>query len=224
MTTPHHCKPAGGIAAVGPRHRGMLLMRRLATSGTTFALVGGAVLSTQTGAARQHNVPEQPSLVLVSSTKQASAADPDSLEPPPAEETDEQTRKEIRKARDKAAAEGVPLKRPLAGSTATAGAVNERSTMIGSTSVRVMTARMDLTGQPPLNLVAGRGEGVGSGVTCTNRIRFSLDEPAVERPTLLLCWRTAMNRSVVTMAVTPKGQAPTAAIVDLMNREWAAPA
>ncbi|MBG0560165.1 hypothetical protein [Actinoplanes aureus] len=136
------------------------------------------------------------------------------------EKTSAEVRRKIKEARAKAAADGVPLKRPLKQAAAGEAAVSERTVQTKNGTIRVTTARDDLTGQRALAIAADKGERVGSA-NCTNRIRFSAGVPARERPSLLLCWRTSAQRSVVTMAVTPNGKPKAAESVAIIDKEWA---
>jgi hypothetical protein len=135
------------------------------------------------------------------------------------EKISKKIRKEIRAARAKAAADGVPLRRPLEQKTST-GAISQRTEKIADGTIRITTARHDLTGQGPLAIAADEGTKIGDA-RCTNKIRFSTGAPAQERPTLLLCWRTSAKRSVVTMIATPGGKPAAATSVGVIDREWA---
>lgn len=146
-------------------------------------------------------------------------------EPAAKKRSEKEVREEIDKARAQAKADGVELQRPLqakGGAAAKADeAVTQRTESIKDGSVRVTTARHDLTDSAALLIAGDGGKSVGDGVKCTNRVRFSQDTPATERPTLLVCWRTSANRSVVTMMATPRGIPSADANVSIINREWA---
>lgn len=136
-----------------------------------------------------------------------------------------EVREEIDKARAKAKADGFPLQRPPeakgAGRKVDESAVKQWTEPIKNGTVRVTTARQDLTGGSALLLAGDRGKPVGGGVNCTDKVRFTRDAPAAEQPTLLLCWRTSSARSVVTMMATPEGKPSTDANISIINREWA---
>jgi hypothetical protein len=87
-------------------------------------------------------------------------------------------------------------------------------------TLKVVSARLDLTGQRELSLAADEGLPVGDA-RCTQNFRFSADAPAVEKPTLLLCWRTSAARSVYTIATSVKGPPSAAASVAAINQRWA---
>jgi hypothetical protein len=143
--------------------------------------------------------------------------------PAPTERDPGQVRREIEEAREKAAADGVRLQRPLKqDATRAGGVVNERTERTANGSIRVISARHDLSGQREMRFAGDEGKPVGKGVTCTNRMRFAEGTPATVRPTALLCWRVSKERSVVTMAVAPKGKPSAAASVAVISKEWAA--
>jgi len=129
---------------------------------------------------------------------------------------------EIRKAREKAAKDGFPLQRPLtAGPHAESGPVSERSVARpDGGSLRIITAKFDLSGQRELLWAADRGKVVGDA-RCTQKFHFSdTMKPAVQR-NLLLCWRTSAERSVATVMVDLTGKPSTAESLLIIDREWA---
>jgi len=148
------------------------------------------------------------------------SAAPPSATPSPSRSSsvDEQ----IRKAREKAAKDGYPLQRALtAGPHAESGPVSERSEpRPGGGSLRVITAKFDLSGQRELLWAADRGKAVGDS-HCTQNFRFSNNTKPAIRPNLLLCWRTSADRSVATVLVDQKGKPSAAESVQIINREWA---
>lgn len=100
--------------------------------------------------------------------------------------------------------------------------VMRRIETVRNGTVRVSSARFDLTGQSDLTLAADEGHAERDGVRCTNRVRFSPDEPAATRNSLLLCWRTSGDRSVVTMAVAARGRPDPEDSIGIIEQEWAA--
>ncbi|GAA2703949.1 hypothetical protein [Actinoplanes palleronii] len=134
-------------------------------------------------------------------------------------------RKEIEEARAKAEADGFDLQRPPKAkgeSAAKAGdAIKEWTEPTDNGSVRVTTARHDLTDSSTLLLAGDRGKSVGAGVNCTNKVRFTRDAPVTERPTLLMCWKTSSSRSVVTMMAAPDGKPSADDNISIIDREWA---
>jgi hypothetical protein len=103
-----------------------------------------------------------------------------------------------------------------------AGSVTRRVETVRNGTVRISSARFDLTGQSDLRYAADEGDAAGYGVYCTNRVRFDADEPVVEKAGLLLCWRTSDVRSVVTMAVAVQGTPDRQDSVGIIEQEWAA--
>lgn len=232
-----------GTTAAPARRAKRTRIALIGTGGAAVVLAGGALLAAQASDSRQ-SLPEPAALAPLSTATptmsesapavMASAAPSEAAgsasapaSPSPSlkkkeerkQKTSEEVRKEIKEARAKAAADGVPLKRPLKQKAAEV-AVNERTVTSGGGTIRITTARGDLTGQRALSIAADEGERVGDGVRCTNRIRFSEGVPAQERPTVLLCWRTSAKRSVVTMAVTPEGKPAPADSIALIRQEW----
>jgi hypothetical protein len=132
-------------------------------------------------------------------------------------------RKEVDEARAKAAKDGHPLVRPLqaAANELPPGAVHtatEKSPDGGT--IRVTTAKADLEGQQDLELAADGGTKHGDA-DCTNKLHFSNNETPRVIPNLLLCWHTSATRSVVTLAVAPKGKPSVANSTAVISREWA---
>ena len=130
---------------------------------------------------------------------------------------------EINAARSSAAADGVPLQRPLtaAGGLPPAQNLTQRTEMTSEGTVRVVTAKSDLTGQHELLMAADDGEPVGD-VHCTQKLRFAQGSPARSFSGLLLCWRTSASRSVVTLATTKSNRRPSsAASAAIIDKEWA---
>ncbi|WP_148308129.1 hypothetical protein [Actinoplanes friuliensis] len=86
-------------------------------------------------------------------------------------------------------------------------------------TLKVYSAKDDLTGQKELAWVADGGESVGDA-RCTQKIRVSPDAPAKERPTLLLCWRTSETKSVYTVSVSVHGVPSKKKSVAAITKEW----
>lgn len=130
----------------------------------------------------------------------------------------------VKAAREAAAKAGHPVQRALTpepGAVAAAAVevTNEGSLKSGGT-MRIITARSDLTGQRELLWAADDGKPVGSS-RCTQNFHFSNDGKAKERPTMLLCWRTSATRSVATVAVVATGRPDAAASVAVIDQRWA---
>lgn len=97
--------------------------------------------------------------------------------------------------------------------------VNTGSLRQDGKSLRVVTARSDLTGQRELRWVADKGKPVGRA-RCSQNVKASQDTPAQVRPTLLFCWRTSSAKSVFTVAVVLKGRPDPAESVAKLNAAW----
>jgi hypothetical protein len=109
----------------------------------------------------------------------------------------------------------------IPGGPETQAGVSERTEILENGTIRIVTGRQDLTGHRELRMAGDTGRLVGSGVRCTGDVRMATGVPADRRPTLLLCWRTSPTRSVITLAVVPQGEPPTASSVAVIGREWA---
>ena len=129
--------------------------------------------------------------------------------------------RQIKEARASAAAKGVPLQRALqAAPGAIQGRIDEKVVPVDDGTVRVTTARFDLTGHPQMLIAADKGRSVGDGINCTNKVRFSTNGPAMTRPTILTCWRISETRSVVTFTAMRDSTPSATESVNLIEREW----
>jgi hypothetical protein len=130
-------------------------------------------------------------------------------------------REQIQAARDAAAKDGFPLQRPLPqkGKMVAESEVSTRTEQTSEGTIRISTARADLSGQQDQLLAADNGTPVGHA-RCTDKVRFSAGAAPREVPSLLLCWRTSSKRSVVTLAVAKKGRPATTASAATIDREW----
>lgn len=139
----------------------------------------------------------------------------------PASPTDAaKVKKEIQAAREKAAKDGYPLQRPLDSKREPVEADTRMEKYAGGT-MRITTAKGDLTGQRD-QLMAGDDGVPVDGSRCTSKLRFANADKPREMPTVVLCWHTSPTRSVVTMAVSSKGDKPSSATVAaVIAREWA---
>jgi hypothetical protein len=95
---------------------------------------------------------------------------------------------------------------------------NEGSLRAGGT-LRVVSARYDLTGQRELAWAGDAGRPVGN-VRCTRNVRFGDGARPAARNTVLLCWRTSATRSVVTVAVSRTGQPSAAESAAVIDQAW----
>jgi hypothetical protein len=131
---------------------------------------------------------------------------------------------EIAAARAAAAKDGYPVHR---GFTPAPNAVQGPVTVTNTGSLRtggtmrVVTARHDLSGQRELLWAADDGEPFGDA-RCTQNFHFSNNVKPRVRPTMLLCWRTSNQKSVVTVAVSRTGRPMKSLSVAEIDRQWAA--
>jgi hypothetical protein len=124
--------------------------------------------------------------------------------------------------RQQAAQHSRPVLRPLtpAPGVVAADDVHERSQKLPNGSLRVVTARGDLTGQNVLLWAADSGK-VRGHVACTQDVKFANNAVPGVRPNLLLCWRTSATRSVATVLVDYGGHPSARKSRKVIAREWA---
>jgi hypothetical protein len=130
----------------------------------------------------------------------------------------------IAAARAAAAKSKSQVRRPMP-NTGVAAAVSETDVTTSTVqrngeTLRIMSARADLTGYRELGWIVDGGTKVGD-VLCTQTIRLSADVAARERPTLLLCWRTSAQKSVYTIATTVTGRPSMPQSAAAIDAEWA---
>jgi hypothetical protein len=87
-------------------------------------------------------------------------------------------------------------------------------------TMKVVSARQDLTGYRELAWVADKGEKVGNA-HCTQKIRLASNVQPKVRPTLLLCWRTSEKKSVYTVLVDTRKAPSTARSIAAIDSAWA---
>ncbi|MGA5302435.1 hypothetical protein ACPCHT_21080 [Nucisporomicrobium flavum] len=155
------------------------------------------------------------------------AASPEGAESAPAAAAKPKTTKEQIEAVKGTAAKNTAqrIRRPLAAAVDAVSDSDLTVTTIGSlkddkASMKVVSARLDLTGQRELALVADKGEKVGDA-SCTQKIRVSPDMPARVRPTMVLCWRTSAAKSVYTVTVNLNGKPSAKRSVAQIDKVWA---
>jgi hypothetical protein len=90
----------------------------------------------------------------------------------------------------------------------------------GNGTIRVVTARRDLTGEREMLLAGDQGEPAGDGVRCTAAIRSQPEVP-MDEPATLMCWRTSASRSVIIMTSATGGESLAAECAEVIEREWA---
>ena len=140
--------------------------------------------------------------------------------PDPVASASAKVEREIKKARAAAAEDGYPVIRPLPASTARpAPGQRETQKRDKQGSVRVITAKGDLTGQRELRWVADKGTPAGTA-RCSRKIRLSNEQAAAVVPNMLMCWRTSAAKSVVVINVRYREKPTTAATVAILDNEW----
>ncbi|SDT79109.1 hypothetical protein [Actinoplanes derwentensis] len=95
--------------------------------------------------------------------------------------------------------------------------IGERTEALGSGTIRILSARRDLTSERQTLLSRDVGHAVGRGIRCTTEIRFGTGIPAGD-PGILVCWRTSASRSVITIGQNTD----TASSISVLSREWQA--
>jgi len=128
----------------------------------------------------------------------------------------------IKAARSAAAKDGHPVQHALtpAPGVREASDVVERNEKVENGSLRIVTARSDLTGQRELLWAADKGRRVGK-VTCTQSFKFANNQTPAIRQNMLLCWRTSAKRSVATVLIDYGGHPSAAKSSAIIDREWA---
>jgi hypothetical protein len=167
----------------------------------------GTAAATRTGLAVGPSWSPSPDL---SKTAPSATASPKSAE------------QEVRDAREAAAKDGVPLMRPRPTTTLAAAAVtatDSGSLKKDGTTLRLVSARGDLTGQRELGWVAGGAKRYGDA-TCSQTMQFANNEKPKKIANLLICWRTSATRSVATVMVNVNGHPSRAASVAALDKRW----
>ena len=163
-----------------------------------------------------------PSQAAVSpaASRSASARTPASR---PTAESPQRVREEIEQARKQAARDGYPLRRaltPSPGAARNAAAVSEETRpLLGGGTMRVISAKSDLSGQQEMLWAADQGKPAGSA-RCTQNFRFAQNDKPAVRPTMLLCWRITDERSVVVLSVAPNGAPAQTQTLNALDTQW----
>jgi hypothetical protein len=130
----------------------------------------------------------------------------------------------IKAARDKAAKDGVAVQRPLPAANAQMVVPDLAVTDSGSLkrdrgTLRVVSARGDLTGYGELAWVAGNGQPVGAA-TCSQTFKFANNAKPAKKPNLLICWQTSARKSVYTVMVNLDGHPSKKDSVAALAKRW----
>jgi hypothetical protein len=97
----------------------------------------------------------------------------------------------------------------------------QRGTLKSGGTIRVVSARGDLTGQRELRWVAGGVEPYRNA-KCTQRFQLGNNPKPARKANLLLCWRTSAEKSVITILVDPDGKPSKAKAVRELDKKWRA--
>jgi hypothetical protein len=206
------------VAAVA----GLAILGAGAYAITTQAGDGGRTAARNTGAVGSASADAQLQGQADSVTSSSGPSPAPGNRVAPAPSLSQKVDDQIRKAREKAAKDGYPLQRAITPTPgAAAGPVQTRSLPRKNGSLRVTTARFDLTGQQELLWVADKGKPVGGGISCSQKFKFSNNSEATVRPTMLVCWLTSKSKSVVTVLVDLGGKPTAAESAQVITTEWA---
>jgi hypothetical protein len=130
------------------------------------------------------------------------------------------TRSGARQEASPTPAPSLPPSMSPSGGVAAADFVNRHNESTADGVIRVTSAGFDLTGQPELALVGDDGWLVGQA-RCTKTVRNDPGARPRVVPSTLVCWRVSEDRSVVTVAVAPRGKPSSGQSVAVLEREWA---
>jgi hypothetical protein len=207
-------------------------------AGVAAVLGGGAFFVTQAMTAKQAIAPEvasaplapqdpasdspstAPAVAPSSAKPRGPAGSRHSASPAPSPSRTKTAAERIAEARAAAAKAGYPIERPLVTQGGGPVTVTNTGSLQSGGTMRVISARYDVTGQREMLWAADDGRAAGNA-RCTQNFHFSNNKTARVRPTMLMCWRTSAAKSVVTIAVVPKGRPSSAASVAAIDAQWA---
>ena len=144
-----------------------------------------------------------------------------------AEPTPKSAAERIREAREAAARDGVKITRPLPAKDESpervAAAASAKEVTVGSAkeggTMRIVTAHGDLSGQREIGWVAGGIKKHGK-VQCSQRFKLYNEQEPKTRPSLLVCWRTSAERSVIVADTKIGGRPSVEKSLSVIEREW----
>jgi hypothetical protein len=190
-----------------------------ATVGLTALLgVGAYVITAQVVGGHQTTTPETAAQAQPVGQGKGEA----NPEPRPTPSQSMTVDERIKAARSAAAKDSHPVQHALtqAPGIQAASDVVERNKKVENGSLRVITARSDLSGQRELMWAADKGKRYGHAM-CTKNFKFANNQTPAIRPTMLLCWRASAKRSVATVLVDYGGHPSWAKSAAIIDREWA---
>lgn len=210
--------------------------KRVARAAGLVALLGAAVTSSQWQRNDDSVVPAEvnaadPTSAPIdnptSPTLVESARMPDSratsTSPAASSSLSEDDNRRMTEARAAARRNNVPISRPIPRTVAEipddAVTVRNVASARGGETLRLVSARADLTGQRELAWVADNGRKVGLA-RCSQTIKLATDAKPARKPNLLICWRTGTTRSVYTVMVDFDGDPSERESVTLIDATW----
>lgn len=217
--------------AVGRQWSGRRRRVALGAAGLLVALGGaaaihGAIGESEISASRGDRAAEPATAAAAPSAGPAASAPASAVTPRPS--TTAERIKAMKGRAAKAAADGSQVRQPrpnIAGGPRVAAedlTIRESGSLReDGRTLRVVSARTDLTGQHELAWIADEGEPVGAA-RCTQNIQLSNNPEPRVRPTFLLCWRTSAKKSVYTTMVDLKKAPSKRDSVAALARAWAA--
>ena len=219
----HHRKRAAiGIAGLAVLGGGAFLITHQVTDDDTVVRDTGALAPLSPASSD----PSAPAATASAPSASASAQKPAAVKPTASPSPSKSLTAEERVAKARAAASkaGFPVQRGLVqtkGDATATGPVSVRNTgsLQSGGTLRIVSARHDLTGQREQAWAADEGKKVGDA-RCTQNFHFSNNGTPKERPTMLLCWRTSQGKSVLTVAVVKEGRPDPAKTVASLTEEW----
>ncbi|WP_433080564.1 hypothetical protein ACQP1P_43460 [Dactylosporangium sp. CA-052675] len=107
---------------------------------------------------------------------------------------------------------------PAPGGASASASVSE-TTSPDRTTLRIVSARADLTGQRELAWVADDGHAVGDA-HCSQNFRLSANQPVSHKPNMLICWRVSTAKSVFTVLIDQSGHPSEADSVAAIDKTW----
>ncbi|WP_433720453.1 hypothetical protein ACQP2Y_35630 [Actinoplanes sp. CA-051413] len=226
-------RPDGAASPDGVRTSGRVRRSRrravVGTAGLLTVLGVGGFVAYQVHADRgtaptAQNAAPEPGTATSGLTGPAVTATPASaLKPSPtsgASQRPKTVEERVAAVRSTAARKGPGVLRPLPSpATVAADDVAVTTSAQDGGTIKVVSARQDLTGYKELGWVAGRGDKVGTA-RCSDTIRLSADVAATEHPTLLICWRTSAGKSVYSVAVKIGGRPSPTLSVAAIDAQW----
>ncbi|WP_127504270.1 hypothetical protein [Actinoplanes solisilvae] len=113
----------------------------------------------------------------------------------------------------------IPRDQPELSAAAAAATVTTTGSAEQGKTMRIITAKGDLTGQLELGWVAGGITKVGE-VSCSQTFRLANEEKPRKKPSMAVCWRTSAEKSVAAVTVNLHGKPSFSEGAAVIMREW----